>query len=163
MSDPRFMTSTPEGKPEWWSSDHWATPWPIVRQLEMEFGVFDLDPCCVPDTAKVPRYYTEDDDGLALPWFGRVFLNPPYSKPAPWLEKAIAETRSRSTALVIALLPVATDTSWFHDLVQGHAEIRFIKRRVRFFGWQNTPITSPKSPSMFAIYRRSAPTVEPRS
>lgn len=149
------MKTDQEGKPEWWNSDHWATPWPIVRHLEMEFGAFDLDPCCVVDTAKAPKFYTQADDGLTQPWFGRVFLNPPYSKPAPWLEKAIAETSTGGADLVVALLPVSSDTRWFHSLVKDRAEIRFIRGRVRFFGWQRTPITSPKAPSMFAIYRRT--------
>lgn len=155
-ADPRYMQKNTDGRPEWWNSDHWATPPQVVSILELEFGRFDLDPCCVPDTAKAPRFYTPADDGLRQPWFGRVFLNPPYSKPAPWLEKAIAETKREGGAdLVIALLPASTDTRWFHRLVKERAEIRFIQGRVRFFGWQRTPITSPKAPSIFAIYRRA--------
>jgi phage N-6-adenine-methyltransferase len=157
IADPRYMAKNEDGKPEWWNSDHWATPPEMVRELEREFGSFDLDPCCVPDTAKAVRYYTEADDGLAKPWFGRVFLNPPYSKPAPWLEKAIAETSAGRADLVVALLPASTDTRWFHTLVKDRAEIRFIQGRVRFYGWQRTPITAPKAPSIYAIYRRTTP------
>lgn len=155
MGDARFMEKNTDGKPEWWNSDHWATPWPIVRMLEAEFGPFDLDPCCVSDTAKAPKFFTTAEDGLSQPWSGRVFLNPPYSKPGPWLEKAIRETTAGAADLVVALLPVSSDTRWFHELVKERAEVRFIKGRVRFFGWQRTPITSPKSPSMFAIYRKA--------
>lgn len=134
--------------PPEWSSDHWTTPWAIVRALEAEFGEFDLDPCCTALSAKTARYYTPVDDGLALPWFGRVFLNPPYSNPGPWLAKAIAE----QAPLVVALLPVCTDTAWFHELVLGRAEIRFIKGRVEFLAPRHK-IARPKAPSMFAIYR----------
>ena len=80
-------------------------------------------------------------------------MNPPYSKPAPWLEKAYKETVSGRADLVVALLPVRTDTRWFHSLVLGRAEIRFIKGRIKWIGWQGTPIPAPKDPSMFAIYR----------
>lgn len=156
-ADPRYMPKNDEGRPEWWNSDHWATPPKMVAALELEFGPFDLDPCCVPDTAKAPTFYTPDVDGLSLPWFGRVFLNPPYSKPGTWLEKAIAEVeRPGGADLVVALLPASTDTRWFHSLVKDRAEIRFILGRVRFFGWQRTPITAPKAPSIYAIYRRAA-------
>lgn len=155
MSDARYMEKTLEGRPEWWNSDHWATPWPLVRGLEAEFGAFDLDPCCLPDTAKAPKFFTPEDDGLSKPWHGRVFLNPPYSKPAPWLEKAIHETTAGNAELVVALIPVSSDTRWFHRLVKGRAEIRFIQGRVKFIGWQRTPIPSPKAPSLCAIYRHS--------
>ena len=141
-------------KPEWWSSDHWSTPPSLVTELEAEFGVFDLDPCCRVTTAKAAKFYTASDDGLSQPWHGRVFMNPPYSKPAPWLEKAHHETLSGRADLVIALLPVRTDTRWFHSLVLGRAELRFVKGRVKWIGWQGTPIPAPKDPSMFAIYRK---------
>lgn len=154
MSDPRFMPKAVAGKPEGWTSDQWSTPWPVVHDLEREFGSFDLDPCCMEATAKAPVFYTPREDGLSREWRGRVFMNPPYSKPVPWLEKAIAETTEGRADLVVALIPVSTDTRWFHRLVKDHAELRFIQGRVRFIGWQGTPIQAPKAPSMFAIYRR---------
>jgi phage N-6-adenine-methyltransferase len=140
-------------KPVWWSSDHWATPPSLVAELEAEFGRFDLDPCCRAETAKAPAFYTEADDGLSKPWHGTVFLNPPYSKPAPWLRKAIEETTSGAAVLVVALLPVRTDTRWFHALVKGRAEIRFIQGRIKWIGWQGTPIPHPQDPNMVAFYR----------
>lgn len=33
------------------------------------------------------RKYTVEDDGLALPWEGRVWMNPPFSKITPWINK----------------------------------------------------------------------------
>lgn len=154
-TDPRFMPRDDFalGKPEWWTSDHWATPWPVVHELEAEFGKFDLDVCCHADTAKAAKFYTPAENGLIQPWEGRRWLNPPYSKVSPWLERAISETDSGRASLVVALLPACTDTRWFHGLVKDRAEIRFIKGRVRFFGWQKTPITQPKTPSILAIYR----------
>ena len=145
-----MTTST---KPEWWTTDHWSTPPEIVRGLEAEFGAFTLDPCCTAITAKAPTFYTPETDGLSKPWSGNVFLNPPYSKPGPWLRKAREETESGRARLVVALLPVSTDTRWFHDYVRDVAELRFVRGRIKFFGWMGTPIGSPKQPSMLAIYR----------
>jgi phage N-6-adenine-methyltransferase len=143
-------------KPEGWTSDKWTTPWPIVNELEQDFGPFDLDPCAEPHTAKAPTYYTIDDNGLTRPWFGRVFINPPYSRIGPWCERAIAETTTPGpVSTVVMLLPVATDTAWFHDLVWPYAELRFKRGRIRFLGWQGTPIPAPRAPSLFAIYHRT--------
>ena len=62
------------------------TPKLVFDQLGVKF---DLDPAHPPFPTNVPckRYYTEKDDGLAQPWEGLVWLNPPYSNPTPWIEK----------------------------------------------------------------------------
>ena len=64
----------------------WLTPPYVLDAL----GDFDLDPCSPLnrpwDTAK--NHYTVEDDGLIQPWYGRVWLNPPYGRAmTPWLEK----------------------------------------------------------------------------
>lgn len=140
-------------KPEDWTSDDWSTPISIVQEFEREFGKFDLDVCARPETAKAPVFFTRSNDGLSQSWFGRAWMNPPFSDPAPWLQKAIEETQSGRCDLVVALLPAATDTLWFHRYVQGRAEVRFRKGRIKFIGWMGTPIGSPKAGTVFAIYR----------
>lgn len=143
------MTPRPEG----WSSDDWATPPEIVADLAARYGPFDLDPCARPETAKAPIYFTPADNGLAMTWFGRVWLNPPYSDPGPWLKKAKESVQRGDCECVVALLPAATDTAWFHDYVLHDASLEFRRGRVRFLGWEGTPIGSPKSPSIIAVYR----------
>jgi site-specific DNA-methyltransferase (adenine-specific) len=146
---PRVMSAKPAG----WTSDNWETPWPVVRDLEREFGPFDLDPCAQPHTAKAPAFYTVDDDGLRLPWWGCVFVNPPYSRIEPWCQRSIEMTAQGRVSVVVMLLPAAVDTAWFHDYVWPYAEVRFRRGRVRFLGWEGTPIPAPRTPSLFAIYR----------
>lgn len=94
------------------ASDEWATPAEFFGVVEREIGGFDLDPCCVPSSAKAPRFFTLADDGLAQPWAGRVWLNPPYSKIGDWMAKAHA-TAAAGAGLVVCLVPARTDTRWF--------------------------------------------------
>lgn len=103
---------------------------------------------------KAAFYYDKAANGLEQAWYGRVWLNPPYSDPKPWCQKAVAETQAGRAVVVVALLPAATDTGWFHDWVLPLAEVRYRRGRIRFLGWMGTPIGMPKHGNIIAIYRR---------
>ena len=68
-------------------SDAWYTPPWIFDGLGVEF---DLDVAAPAEPlAWIParHRYTVADDGLALPWFGLVWCNPPYSAPTAWCRR----------------------------------------------------------------------------
>ena len=108
----------------------------MVSQLAAEFagGQFDLDPCATPESAKASAYYTEADDGLSLPWHGKVFMNPPYSpgQPAQWIDKAISEVGCGNAEVVVALMQSRTDTKWFHKAMGAADVMRFRRGRIQF-------------------------------
>jgi phage N-6-adenine-methyltransferase len=106
----------------------WATPPEVFDPLHAEFG-FTLDVCATPANAKLQRYYTEAQNGLAQSWAGeKVWMNPPYGREIyAWTKKA-----RTSGVLVVGLLPASCDLKWWHDDVIGHAEVRYIRGRVRF-------------------------------
>lgn len=70
--------------------DEWYTPQWLFDALGIKFA---LDVCAPPDLTytSVPadRHFTVEDDGLAQPWDGTVWCNPPYSKPEPWARRMI--------------------------------------------------------------------------
>lgn len=146
---------TKQAPPEWWSSDEWATPPELVRWVAagLQIPQFDLDACCRAESAKAPSFFTRQEDGLTQSWHGNVWVNPPYSSPKPWIEKAIQEVQSGRAVLVALLLPSRTDTGWFHDLILPHAGIMWLRGRPHFIGWQGTPIPSPRDPAFVAYMK----------
>jgi site-specific DNA-methyltransferase (adenine-specific) len=114
------------------NSNEWATPRAFFDRLDAEFA-FDLDPCCTPLTAKCGRYFTEDEDGLAQSWTGSVFVNPPYGrKIGRWVEKCYLSAQEGAT--VVLLMPVRSDTPYWHDFVMRASEVRLVRGRLRFEG-----------------------------
>jgi len=96
-------------------NDERGTPVELIRPLKEAMGGYDLDAAsgCEPEPI-APNRYTKDDDGLAKPWFGDVWLNPPYSDIHAWMEKAHKESRSPDVDSVTCLVPNRTSTKWFH-------------------------------------------------
>ena len=112
-------------------TQEWLTPPWILERL----GRFDLDPCAPIkrpwDTAD--RHYTTEDDGLALPWSGRVWLNPPYNNVDLWLKKLANHGDG------IALIYARTETTHFFRCVWGVADgILFLKKRIKFYHLDGT-------------------------
>ena len=126
----------------------WQTPQWLFDQLNAEFN-FTVDVCATPENAKCQRHYTLEEDGLAQNWGGEIaYCNPPYGREMPkWIQKAHESARQGAT--VIMLLPARTDTKAFHDHILGHAEIRFLRGRLKF---GNAKAGAP-FPSMVVIYR----------
>jgi hypothetical protein len=102
------------------------TPRAILDSL----GPFDLDPAGASprpwDCATVT--YTEADNGLGLPWFGRVWLNPPFDRRivGSFVDRMCAHGRG------ITLLHVRTETSWFRPIWRHASALRFLAGRYIF-------------------------------
>lgn len=106
--------------------DEYATPPSVWRPLSRAVGGFNLDPASGAEgTPIADTRYTRDDNGLTMPWFGDVWLNPPFgdapstgpSKRERWLQKARQEAQRDTVRTVSVLLPVDSSTRWFHEHV----------------------------------------------
>lgn len=104
----------------------WLTPIEIVNAL----GPFDLDPCTPNDMpwSTATTMYSRSDDGFSSPWFGRVWLNPPYGREtSKWIEKLANHGNG------IALIFARTETGIFFPNVWDRADsIFFFKGRLKF-------------------------------
>ena len=110
----------------------WGTPRDLFEELHGEFR-FSIDVCAHERNAKLPRYWSPDNDGLAKDWSGEVcWMNPPYGREiSSWMRKAYEESQRGAT--VVCLVPSRTDTAWWHDYAMK-GDIRFLRGRLKFEG-----------------------------
>jgi len=128
-------------------NDRWLTPLPIVRSL----GTFDLDPAAAPDHPTAEECWTPEaiGDGLAMPWHGRVWLNPPYGRAqGEWIRRLLDHGSG------VGLIPVAMGTRLWQDVVMPVAPaILFYRHRVSFLrrdGETTDDMVSPQASALVA-------------
>lgn len=126
--------------------DDRATAPEVFGPLHERFG-FTIDAAALPHNAKLPRFWTPEDDGLAQDWGDeRVWLNPPYSSIEPWVAKAAHETEFGLAQVVVMLLPAnRTEQGWWQDHIEprrreGTVEVEFLRGRMRFINPGDTEI-----------------------
>lgn len=117
-------------------TDEWYTPPRIVAAL----GPFDLDPCAGPMN-HAARNLRREDDGLAQPWSGRVWLNPPYSNVHEWL------TRFMDHGDGVALVNARPETQWFQRLCAKAHAVHWLRGRIQF----NMPSGPSKHPTVGSV------------
>jgi len=91
------------------NNDERYSPQWIIDGARAVMGGIDLDPASsAAANARVgaARYYDTETDGLARPWSGRLFLNPPYSSCSTWVERLAAEVERRRVAQAVLLCPI---------------------------------------------------------
>lgn len=118
----------------------------FIATLEERFGALTLDVAAAPHNAKAPEFYTREQDGLSLPWFGNVWCNPPYSDCGAWVRKAwsewdaAAKRGGRGVDLIAMLLPAnRVEQGWWQDHVEPFRDrpdsplhVEFLRGRMRF-------------------------------
>jgi hypothetical protein len=127
-------------------TNRWLTPSWIVDSL----GEFDLDPCGAPRHSLAKRTYQLDDgeDGLLLPWHGRVWLNPPYGDEAGPFLKKMSEHKNG-----IAFIFARTETKAFFNYVWESAQaLLFLKGRVKFLNHDLAVTNAANAPSVLIAY-----------
>ena len=120
--------SDANGAPSVGATWEWYTPPRIFDALGLQF---DLD-AASPGADKVPwipakLHLTAQDNALTCPWFGRVWLNPPYGPAQAALLHRLAEHGDG-----VALVSARTDTAWWHASAPRADLVCFVRGRVSF-------------------------------
>ena len=128
------------------------TPQCVVDALKVLWpeGVA-LDPCWAPGSlvqaerrcyvvgvqdGKRTKYVAQptDEDGLALPWFERTYVNPPFEHLQEWLEKARAEKAREQ----VILAPVRTHRKWFRRAMVRSSDVIWLDASFKFVGYEQS-------------------------
>jgi hypothetical protein len=134
-------------EPSCGASVEWYTPPEVFEALAISF---DLDPAA--PAGGVPwvparRSLSRADDGLAQPWAGRVWLNPPYGHgTAEWLNRLARHGDG------LALVFARTDTRWYQEIVRRATALCFIAGRLSFIRPDRSRASSAGAPSVLLAF-----------
>jgi len=116
--------------------DQWCTPFALFDNLDREFN-FSGDVCATDDNALKKNYFTKERSAFAHEWdkiaqpTKRLFINPPYSLTAEFLERS-AEQAIKYNLTIVAIVNANTSAKWWHEAVQNAHEVRLITGRISF-------------------------------
>lgn len=110
------------------ASEEWYTPPRYIELARQVLGGIDLDPASDPvpqEWIRAGRYYTQQEDGLSRPWFGRVWLNPPYGKTggesnqSRWSRYLVGEYQAGRVTAAVLLVNSTHGYRWYEELWQA--------------------------------------------
>lgn len=119
-----FLDQTPE-LAHVMTGDDWYTPPEIFTAMGLRF---DLDVCApIGGVPWIPadRHYSLIDDCLQQPWTGRVWMNPPYSNPSPFVERFLAHGNG------VCLVPFSK-SNWCLSIWRSSCRIVFLNPNLKF-------------------------------
>ena len=145
-----------EGNSEWYTPD--TARWPIIKLVRAVLGTIDLDPTSseiAQRTVCATKFFTKADDGLKHEWWGKVFLNPPYSNIVPFIETLIAEFQAGRVTEAILLTHNYTDTQWFHRAAKAASIFCLTLRRIPFLDPDGEPASAQGGQCFFYFGKRT--------
>jgi len=108
-------------------SVEWYTPSWVFDALGISFDLDPSSPFSAETAVPAEVKYTLYDGGLKKPWFGRVWLNPPYGADTPiWMRRMIHHNNG------IALVFSRTDTAWRQEAMDACTAMLFVNGRIEF-------------------------------
>lgn len=134
------MPMMPEQKPGSSRQDY-ETPEDLIRAVKRRLAIreFAIDLAAESSTAKAVNYVTKEDDALSISWalnfpaswpkYEWAWLNPPFAKIEPWLEKAATCGRN-----VAVLIPASVGANYWAKWVHDKALVLLLNGRITFEG-----------------------------
>lgn len=127
-----------------------GTPWGLIFKTHelLDIQEFDCDLATIRHNRKAPRWIAPPDyvapwndqpvarDAFLHSWkwgHGWNWLNPPFDKIKPWVERAWQE-EAINHARTCVLVPASTGSNWWRDFVHDKARVMLLNGRLTFEG-----------------------------
>lgn len=135
-------------------NNEWYTPEKYICAVRQVLGEIDLDPASCElanGFVQAKMYYDIDTNGLSKKWFGKVFMNPPYSGKLVGLfcDKLIAEVQKGNVKEAVVLVNNATETLWFFKMSMVANAFAFPRGRIRYLDSEGLPSKTPLQGQVF--------------
>ena len=140
-------------------SIEWYTPARYLEATREVLGSIDLDPASSSEANAVVGatvFFTEEDDGLAQSWHGRVFVNPPYGKTEAgesvaslFCNKAIAEYEKGNIEACVILVNSSHSQNWQAPLY--NRPVCFVDHRIKFTSADGNQNKNPTFQNVFVF------------
>lgn len=113
----------------------YMTPDDLIKNILIQWDrkEFDLDVCCTKKNIPALCHNINGiTDGLSVDWFKFNWMNPPFDTSIKWVKKAHEQQLKGNTT--VALLPVRTETKFWHDYIidKPNVYIKFLRKGLCF-------------------------------
>lgn len=109
--------------------DDWVTPRYLFDAIGLHFDLDVAAPIEGPRHVPCSNWYHKIDNGLTRPWYGLVWMNPPFGHQRhkrEWLAKFFQHDNG------IALVPDRTSAPWFQEFAPRADRICWVSPRIKF-------------------------------
>lgn len=137
------------------NSDEHNTPAYLIEAARKVLDNIDLDPMSnrlANKTVNAITFYTKEDDGLTRDWYGKIWLNPPFSLSKLAIPKLVDSYKSGQ--VVEAVLLIKSDVSTQKYKLLYPYPFCELDRRVKFLDSNNTNQGSPFPVVMFYLGKK---------
>ncbi len=137
-------------------TDCWHTPAEWIWRVRQVLGRIALDPASNPQanrTVQATHYYTQADNGLAQPWFGPLYANPPFNGQASkWTERfVVAYAEGKLKGGGIMLINSCHGYQWYERAWRACWSC-LVRERIAFWTPDGTPGGGPAKKGSTFLY-----------